>query len=268
MRIEFKKNIILICLLFLIPFNIYSVEFEVDLSMGIGKRFSDKFDKVWPYITNDPNINAEDISAKELTYFREAASFYGTVYISPFFGHYLGLQCNLSIPYRQINVIQKINDFSHTWMVNMWALAPSFSYKIYPLSESLEDEKFYISIDAGVNIMWMDISHSYETVSEPGLEIYTFKKNIAPRFAVKSGTKYNITSYFKIFIEAGVDISRHDDLEGTADINGTVSEISLKNSSSTLLAANESSTDSFADFNTSVLWVSQVVINTGFSFVF
>jgi len=244
------------------------VDFEGNISLGIGKRFSDTFDSVWPNIVNDKTVNPDLINTRELTYYRESFSFSGAFYMSPFFTHYFGISCYGFMPYRPISVIQEINDENHNWTLDIFMVAPSLAYKYYPFAESLEEEKFYISAEAGVSILWMQINHSYSSATVSGAELYTFAQNIAPRVAIKAGTKFDITDYMKFYVEAGVDVSRFDDLEAQGDINGSIAEISLKNSSTLLLAANESVITNFDGFDTTVLWVSQVVINLGLSFVF
>ncbi|MDH5717624.1 MAG: hypothetical protein OEZ22_08285 [Spirochaetia bacterium] len=257
-----NKIIILLLLSFTTP--VLAVNYEADLSAGLSKRFLDTFDKRWEKMISSAEHEGIEYDLKGKSYLRSMGFSNISLYFSPFFRHYFGFSFAALLPYEKPIIIKEINNVEYSWLFDISLMSPVFSYKFFPFADNLDDETFYLSAEAGVALCEINLKQN----SSGQEQLYTFKNIIAPRFVLKSGTKFDITNYIKIFVEAGFDVTRMDDIEGQTTINGKESLVTLKYSNDALIPADETQSYDYSSYDNAVIWLSQFFIGFGISFVY
>ncbi len=256
----------LLLLLLLCGPALHAVEFEINLQGGWGKRFVDPFDRGWSGIRyEDSEANETPTQVKNLAFMRNFINGQVSFLMSPTYKHFFGISFSSFLSFSKGTVTNTYSSNTHSSQISVFGYSPAVSYKFYPFSSgtSVTMARIYLGADLGIALSSMTLDHSGGTF---GSEQITFKNIFGPRAQLRAG--YRLPAFgSKTFwvLEAGFDIIRFDDIEGSSVRSGTITSITLKKKGTALAPVPVDST-AFTEYSNVPLYITQFYLSLGFSY--
>ncbi len=251
-----RKTIILLVLLN--SFALGALEFETALSLGLGKRFVDTFDRRWPNIRASSADFAPAVHDR-LETMRDLTGTQLLFLVSPFYRHFFGLGIHWFATPGKVSQRYTVNNAQHSWDLTLSGYAPLVHYRYYPQGN---EKQLYFSGTAGLVLGTMNLQHRSSIANTEAV----LDRIRGPLFEAAVG--YVFTSFGKagLFAEFALQTQRLDELEGYYRENGTPKSFKLKYNKSYLIPVEPAEESNLQNFTNAIIWNTQLRIAIGLSY--